>query len=127
RERPLPPGAQRRAARRARRCQLWRPLPRALDAGIVRELFLADRRARRAALQVLGELRGAVAGFCPDQQPRLFAVHGCSCPAAASGAEGRPQMTRSLLRARNRRVSTAVEDSASSCAISSVENPPRTC
>ena len=35
-----------------------------------------------------------------------------------------PQITRSLLRARNSRVSTAVTDSASSCAISSVVKPP---
>src|SRR5262249_29020352 len=108
-----------------RRCQ-W-PFQSAADVGIECTHLCAELAAGVAVLQVLLELRRGAAGVGADLQPCLFAAHDAASLVDTSGAGDMPQDTRSLLRARNSRVSTAVEDNDSSRAISSVEKPPRTC
>ena len=123
-QRPLSPG---RRPRGAQACDVGRPLQRAADIGIERAHLVAEPGAGRARRQVLLERGRRGERIRADEQPCLVAAHDRLSGAAASGAAVRPQMTRSLLRARNSRVSTAVADSASSRAISSVEKPPTTC
>src|ERR1700733_3064021 len=123
RERPLPQGGGRPAAA-ARVRRLRQPPPQLL---IERTHFGAQACALRAALQVLLERRRARARLGADQQARFVAGHGAAPSPPTSGTGVTPHSARSLLRARNSRVSTAVEDRESSRAISSVEKPPMTC
>ena len=95
---------------RAARC---RPRSRACRA--------ATRRNRGTPSRCCGELaRRMRRGSAPISSRASSQFTPAPRVAATSGTGATPQMTRSLLRARNRRVSTAVEDSSSSRAISSV-------
>src|SRR5262249_17000762 len=99
----------------------------AADVALERLHLGAEARALGAAGEMLLERRRGARRCRPDQEPGLGAVHACSSFPLTSGAAAMPHRTRSLLRARNSRVSTALGESASSRAISSVEKPPRTC
>src|SRR6185437_16941681 len=97
------------------------------DVVVERRHLPLELGAFGAGRQVFRQLSRRGARLRADHEACFTVVHATPSLSESSGAGVRPYRVRSLLRARKSRVSTAVEDRLSSCAISAVENPPSTC
>src|SRR6266478_3686839 len=122
-----PPGPRREAPLRANARGDGRLRQCPADIGFQSDHFALELTAGGTACQMFREPRRHGIRLSADSQACVAADHGSASPAASSGAGLNPYSARSLLRARNSRVRTAVSDRLSSCAISVVEKPPRTC